>query len=111
MSNHRLIRKDHLILIAAAPMLIIASSLISNDGYFSATKSVYSQSDPDQVNSNITNSVNIQNIPLERIRVGDIDVAYKMFGEGAPILLVSGASVGIDSWDPSILQAFLRITQ
>jgi hypothetical protein len=46
-------------------MLIIASSLFSNDGYFSTTKIVYSQSDPGQVNSNITNSVNIQNIPLE----------------------------------------------
>ena len=104
MSNHRLIRKDHLILIVAAPVLIVASSLISNDGYFN-TRIVYSQSDPDQVSSNITNSVNIQNIPLEKVRVGDIDVAYKMFGEGegAPILLVSGASVGIDSWDPSTL--------
>jgi hypothetical protein len=104
MSNHRLIRKDHLILIVAAPVLIVASSLISNDGYFN-TKIVYSQSDPDQVSSNIANSVNIQNIPLEKVRVGDIDVAYKMFGEGegAPILLVSGASVGIDSWDPSTL--------
>jgi pimeloyl-ACP methyl ester carboxylesterase len=103
MSNHRLIRKDHLILIVAAPLLlIIASSLISNNGYFS-TKIVYSPSDPGQVNSNITNSVNIQNIPLEKVRVGDIDIAYKMFGEGAPILLVSGASVGIDSWEPSTL--------
>src|SRR5215217_9469145 len=107
MLNHRLIRKDHLILIAAAaPMLIIASSLIGIDGYFGTPKIAYSQSDQDQMNSNTTtNSVNIQNIPLEKVRVGDIDVAYKMFGEGegAPILFVSGASVGIDSWDPSTL--------
>jgi pimeloyl-ACP methyl ester carboxylesterase len=103
MSNHRLIWKDHLILIAAASMLIIASSLISNDGYFSTTKIVYSQSDADKMSSNITNSVSTQKIPLKKIRVGDIDVAYKMFGEGAPILLISGASAGIDSWDTSTL--------
>jgi hypothetical protein len=101
MSHHKLIQKDHLILIAAAPMLVIASSLISNDVYFSTTKIVYGQSDPDQGNSNIKNSADMQNIPLEKVRVGDIDIAYKMFGNGEPILLVSGASAGIDSWDPS----------
>jgi pimeloyl-ACP methyl ester carboxylesterase len=82
-------------------MLIIASSLIGIDGYFSTTKIAYSQSDPDQMNSNTTNSVNIQEIPLEKVRVGDIDVAYKMFGKGDPILLFNGASDGMDAWDPS----------
>src|ERR687890_276262 len=104
MSNHRLIRKDHLILIAAAaPMLIIASSLIGNDGYFGTPKIVYSQSDQDQMNSNTANSVNIQDIPLEKVRVGDIDVAYKMFGKGEPILLFNGASDSMEAWDPSFL--------
>ncbi len=104
MPNHRLIRKDHLILIAAAPMLIIASSLIGIDGYFGTPKIAYSQSDPDQMNSNTTNSVNIQDIPLEKVRVGDIDVAYKMFGKGDPILLFNGASDNMDAWDPSLLK-------
>ena len=103
MSNHRLVRKDHLILIAAAPMLIIASSLIGIDGYFGTPKIAYSQSDQDQMNSNTTKSVNIQDIPLEKVRVGDIDVAYKMFGKGEPILLFNGASDGMDAWDPSFL--------
>src|ERR671914_715505 len=105
MSNHRLVRKDHLILIAAAaPMLIIASSLIGIDGYFGTPKIVYSQSDQDQMNSNTTTkSVNIQDIPLEKVRVGDIDIVYKMFGKGEPILLFNGASDGMDAWDPSFL--------
>ncbi|HZA65100.1 MAG TPA: hypothetical protein VE573_19635, partial [Nitrososphaeraceae archaeon] len=100
MSNHRLVRKDHLILIAAAaPMLIIASSLIGIDGYFGTPKIAYSQSDQDQMNFNTTTkSVNIQDIPLEKVRVGDIDVAYKMFGKGEPILLFNGASDGMDAW-------------
>src|SRR5919107_2819080 len=104
MSNHRLIRKDHLILIAAAaPMLIIASSLIGIDGYFGTPKIAYSQSDQDQMNSNTTKSVNIQDIPLEKVRVGDIDIAYKKFGKGDPIILFNGASDGMDAWDPSFL--------
>src|SRR5918993_3395007 len=105
MSDHRLVRKDHLILIAAAaPMLIIASSLICIDGYFGTPKIAYSQSDQDQMNFNTTTkSVNIQDIPLEKVRVGDIDVAYKMFGKGDPIILFNGASDGMDAWDPSFL--------
>ncbi len=103
MSNHRLVRKDHLILIAAAPMLIIASSLIGIDGYFGTPKIAYSQLDQDQMNSNTTESVIIQDIPLEKVRVGDIDVAYKMFGKGEPILFFNGASDGMDAWDPSFL--------
>src|SRR5918994_6340315 len=103
MSNHRLVRKDHLILIAAAPMLIIASSLIGIDGYFGTPKIAYNQLDQDRMNSNTTESVIIQDIPLEKVRVRDIDVAYKMFGKGEPILLFNGASDGMDVWDPSFL--------
>src|SRR5919112_736379 len=104
MSNHRLVRKDHLILIAAAaPMLIITSSLIGIDGYFGIPKIAYSQSDQDQINSNTTKSVNIQDILFEKVHVGDIDIAYKMFGKGEPILLFNGASDSMDAWDPSFL--------
>jgi pimeloyl-ACP methyl ester carboxylesterase len=84
-------------------MLIIASLLIGIDGYFGTPKIAYSQSDQDQMNSNTTKSINIQDIPLEKVRVEDIDVAYKMFGKGEPILLFNGASDGMDAWDPSFL--------
>ena len=103
-SSHILVRKDHLILIAVISTLIIVNSSISNYGYFDITKVVYGQSGPDQMNSNTTNSVNMQDIPLEKVRVGDIDVAYKMFGKGEPILLFNGASDGMDAWDPSLLK-------
>jgi pimeloyl-ACP methyl ester carboxylesterase len=102
-SSHRLVRKDHLVLIAVISGLVISSPSISNYGYFGFTKVVYGQPDPDQVNSNTTNSVNMQDIPLEKVHVGDIDVAYKMFGQGDPILLFNGASDSMDAWDPSFL--------
>ena len=103
MSSHRLVRKVHLVLIVVISTLVIASPSISNLGYFDVTKVVYGQSDPDQMNSNTTNSVNIQDIPLEKVHVGDIDVAYKMFGKGDPIILFNGASDSMDAWDPSFL--------
>ncbi|HEY6404818.1 MAG TPA: alpha/beta hydrolase, partial [Nitrososphaeraceae archaeon] len=104
MSNHGLIRKDHLILIAVISALVITSSSISAYSYFDITKAVYGQPNPDQTNSNVTSMVNTEDIPLEKVHVGDIDVAYKMFGKGEPIILFSGASDNMDvAWDPSFL--------
>jgi len=65
------------------------------------TNRVYGQ--PNEMDFNVTDLPIIQDILLEKVRVGDIDIAYKMFGNGEPILLVSGASSGIDSWGPSTL--------
>ncbi|MGH9926112.1 MAG: alpha/beta fold hydrolase [Nitrososphaeraceae archaeon] len=70
---------------------------------FDITKVVYGQPAPDQTNSNTTSLVNMQDIPLEKVHLGDIDVAYKMFGKGDPIILFNGASDSMDAWDPSFL--------
>jgi pimeloyl-ACP methyl ester carboxylesterase len=102
MSIHRLIQKDHLILIIAViSTFFITSSSISNYGHFDITKVVYGQPVPDQTNSNATKSVNMQDIPLEKVPVGDIDVAYKMFGQGDPILLISPAQADMNAWELS----------
>ena len=105
MPTHRLVRKDHLVLIIAViSALVITSSSISNYyGYFDFTKVVYGQPDSNQTNSNTTNSVNLQNIPLKKVHVGDIDVAYKMFGRGEPLILFNGASDNMNAWDSSFL--------
>ena len=95
--------KIHLVLIAVISALVISSPSISNHGYFGFTKVVYGQPVPNQTNSNTTNSVNMQDIPLEKVHVGDIDIAYKMFGKGDPIILFNGASDNMDAWDPSFL--------
>jgi pimeloyl-ACP methyl ester carboxylesterase len=39
----------------------------------------------------------------EHIRVGDINIAYKQFGEGKPILFISGTSQTKDAWEPTLL--------
>ncbi|MGA7369242.1 MAG: alpha/beta hydrolase [Nitrososphaeraceae archaeon] len=105
MSNHRSIRKDYRNLIASAFILITASSLINN-GYLGTNKLVYGQSDLDQVDSNTTDTLNIRNIPSEKVSVGDIDIAYKAFGNGDPILLISGSGNVMDVWPSYMLQDF-----
>ena len=73
------------------------------------TNPVYGQ--PDKIGFNAKDSSNIQNIPAKKVQVGDIEIAYKMFGKGDPILLYNGASDGMDQWDPSFQGVFLQITQ
>jgi hypothetical protein len=41
---------------------------------------------------NNTENTNIENIPTKKVRVGDIDISYKTFGKGDPILLIMGYS-------------------
>ena len=80
--------------------------LISNNNYFGTTSNfAYGQQQPNQMNfNNITNSLDIQNIPSKKVHVGDIDIAYKIFGKGDPILLINGYSQSMDNWDPTLLE-------
>ncbi|MGB6673392.1 MAG: hypothetical protein WBE34_13245 [Candidatus Nitrosopolaris sp.] len=64
-------------------VVVVSPILISNNSYFGTSNPVYGQ--PDQMNS-------IQNIPVKKIHVGYIDIAYKTIGKGDPILLIRGAS-------------------
>jgi pimeloyl-ACP methyl ester carboxylesterase len=102
-SSHGPVRKDSLVIIAVVSTLVISISSVSNYGYFDMTKVVYGQLDSNQMSSNTTSSLNIQNIPLKKVHVGDIDIAYKMFGKGDPILLISPAQADMNAWAPSIL--------
>ena len=77
-------------------VLIISSSIVTN------THIVYGQTN--QTVAENEDLMNIQDIPLKKVRVGDIDVAYKMFGNGDPIILFNGASDDMDAWDPSLLK-------
>ncbi len=47
--------------------------------------------------------VNGQEIDTKKIHVGDIDIGYRMFGNGKPILLINGFSAPLDFWDPIVL--------
>ena len=39
----------------------------------------------------------------QHVQVGDINIAYKMFGQGKPILLISGTGQTKEAWEPSLL--------
>src|SRR6478672_621860 len=77
-------------------VLIIPTSIIAT-----STPLVYGQTN--QSIAENEDLLNINDIPVKKVHVGDIDIAYKMFGKGDPILLFNGASDGMNAWDPSFL--------
>ena len=101
MNNNRQIRKDYLFIIVFISAIIFSSTSMIN-GF---TNTVNGQTNATQANSTNTNNlVNIQDIPLEKVHVGDIEMAYKMFGKGDPILLIQGVGGSMDDWEPTILR-------
>jgi len=100
------------VLIITFSLLIIPSialSIINNysalsiiNNYSGPYKFVYGQTG--QKNFNVTNSPNIQNIPIKKIHVGDINIAYKVIGKGDPFLLISGSGLTLDAWEPALLK-------
>ena len=66
-------------------------------------KAVIAYGQVNKMNSNLTNPIASQNIPLKKVHVGDIDIAYKMFGKGEVLLLIPGSSMTMDEWEPNVL--------
>ncbi|TRZ52726.1 MAG: alpha/beta hydrolase, partial [Dehalococcoidia bacterium] len=49
--------------------------------------------------------IDVDKIELKKVHVGDIDIAYKTFGSGEPILLIMGFSGAMDMWQQDFLTA------
>lgn len=45
---------------------------------------------------------------MDRIRAGDIDMAYDILGEGPPLVMIQGLTATMDWWDPEALVALAR---
>ncbi len=46
---------------------------------------------------------NVSNIEVKTVHVGDIDIAYKTFGQGEPLIMIIGSSSTMDLWSPELL--------
>jgi pimeloyl-ACP methyl ester carboxylesterase len=87
--------KEVLSIIFLSVLIIPISIIVTN------TPLVYGQTN--QSIAENADLLNIQDIPAKKVHVGDIDIAYKTFGKGDPILLINGYSFAMDSWDPILL--------
>jgi pimeloyl-ACP methyl ester carboxylesterase len=77
---------------------LFAASVIPN--YILAA---YSQNQ----NSSFSAEINtLDHIPVRKIKVGDIDIAYKQLGNDSdkPIVLINGLATTMDMWSPTLLK-------
>lgn len=59
-------------------------------------------------NSKLSSGLNIQEFKTQIVHVGDIDIAYKKFGKGEPILLINGFGNSLDDWHPIFLEKLAK---
>ena len=77
--------------------MVITPAMTIADSHF-----VYAQAN--QTKLVVVGSQNIQDIQVKKVHVGDIDIAYKTFGRGDPILLISGSGNVMDVWPTHFLK-------
>lgn len=91
-----------------AVLLILSGSIIASGITVADKISVYAQTnEKGQGNSNITNTTSINQINqtlTKKIKVGDIDIGYRMFGSGDPLFLITAFKGTMDLWDQRFLQ-------
>lgn len=80
-------------IIALFCLLSLAIIGVNYDFIFAQTK------DSDKTND----TIELYNVPRNQAKVGDIDISYKTFGKGDPILLIMGYSGSKNDWDPTFL--------
>jgi hypothetical protein len=100
MNSLKGIKEDYM-LIASIFLLVIIAAPLANFSYSQPSQMDLNSSKKGNTNAN---TLNIQNIPAKKVHVGDIEIAYKTFGKGGPILLISGYSFAMDSWDSTLLE-------
>ena len=86
------------ITLLAAYFCLFASSAIQNH-----VLAEYSQNQ----NYSFRAEINaVDHIPTQRVRVGDIDIAYKQLGNNSskPIVLINGLATTMEMWSPTLLK-------
>jgi pimeloyl-ACP methyl ester carboxylesterase len=100
------VKKDTMVAICICFTIIITSTsmLLVANNFFNLIY-VYGQQTNSTNNSTSYSHTFLDSIKTKKtVRAGDIDIAYKIFGKGDPILLINGYSQAMDEWDPILLE-------
>ncbi len=55
------------------------------------------------LNASVSSQQWIDQVPVKKVTADDIEVAYKDFGEGEPLILITGYGATMDLWPPGLL--------
>jgi len=82
-------------------LTVFTSESMANEALTSINSTV-KNSTADTTTITNASSFSLPNIKTEKIRVGDIDIAYQIFGKGDPLLFIPGFSMTMDMWEPML---------
>ena len=85
-------------------VLLVVSLIIQTMNCTFNFNAITAYAQDEQMKIQSEDSIKIHKIETKKINVGDIDIAYKIFGNGTPILLINGLSAPLDFWDPIFLE-------
>src|ERR671931_579347 len=92
------------VLILALMSSLTLTSLLASERAYAQTNST--TNDSNNGTSYASSSSLVNSVAAKKVKVGDIDVSYKMFGKGQPLLLILGFSQTMNMWDPIVLHKF-----
>lgn len=79
--------------------LAYGSSFIVNSSTTPTTNMI-----PSTMKTTTNASSFLDNIETKKVKVGDIEMAYKIFGRGPIMLLIMGSGGTMNEWDPTLLR-------
>jgi pimeloyl-ACP methyl ester carboxylesterase len=84
-------------------LIIVYFGLLVPNASLNYVPAAYSQN---QVSSFQAEVKALDDIPTRKVKVGDIDIAYKQIGNNTdkPIVLINGLSATMDMWSPTLLK-------
>jgi pimeloyl-ACP methyl ester carboxylesterase len=94
---------NYLHLLVTILLIIVYQSLQSSDDSISHTPIAYGQNQ----SSSFQTAVRVlDEIPDQKVKVGDIDTSFKQLGNNTdnPIVLINGQSTSKDMWSPTLLK-------
>lgn len=86
----------------AAIILVLYFGLFVSNIILNHVPVAYSQNQDSSFQANVSA---IHTMPAQKVKVDDIEIAYKKLGSGSgiPILLITGGGVTMDTWNPTLL--------
>jgi hypothetical protein len=90
------------LLLVITILLIVYFATLGSDTFLNYIPVAFSQH---QHNSSFQADVStINEISTQKVKVGDIEIAYKQLGSGSdtPIVLITGCCLTMDMWSPTL---------
>src|SRR4051794_13454604 len=84
-------------------LVVVVVGISYNNLFAYSSTSVSPLSSLSSLQDNNQSKMQAQKNNTQKVKVGDIDIAYKKFGKGDPLLFIPGFSATMEVWDPIIL--------